>query len=328
MDFTLRIMGSASAMPVSGRYQSAHVLNVHGRLFLIDCGEGVQLQMVRYGVPMMKLDSIFISHAHGDHVFGLMGLLSTLGMKSRTIPLNIYGPPNLAPLLGFFQSFYGDGLSYEIRFTPVSVKGPEVIYSTKNLEVLAFPLHHKIATFGYLIREKEPMLNVRKEAVTRYGLTLAEIGALKRGEDVLRPAGPDNAADFLTGFVKNSGGSEAMLLRASELAYKPYNPRSYAYVSDTATFPELVDWVRGADLLYHETTFLQEMEDQASARFHSTTRQAAQCALDAGVGKLVIGHYSSRCRDIKAYERECREIFPETYAASDGDVFDIAEKIR
>ena len=171
MNFTLKIMGTASAMPVVGRFQSAHVLEVHGRSFLIDSGEGVQSQLKRHGISLMRLDSIFISHIHGDHVFGLFGLLSTIGMLGRTAPLNLYGPANLGPILKFFLSFYGDGLAFEVRFTPLKMKGPEVIYQTKNVEVLAFPLNHGIETFGYLFREKQPPYNVRKEAIERYGLS-------------------------------------------------------------------------------------------------------------------------------------------------------------
>lgn len=309
MEFTLKIMGSASAMPVVGRNQSAQVLDVHGRLFLLDSGEGVQTQLVRYRVPMQKIDSLFISHIHGDHVFGLFGLLSTLGMKGRTAPMNIYGPANLGPLLKFFLSYYGDGLSYEIRFTPLKMKAPEVIYQTRSLEVSAFPLNHKIETFGYLFREKPPQHNVHKDAIARYGLTLTEIGTLKRGEDVVREDGT--------------------VIPVSEAAYLPYNPRSYAYISDTAPFPELAGWVKGVDLLYHETTYLQELEDQAQKRFHSTTLQTARCAKDAGVKRLVIGHYSSRNTNAALYEKECRTIFPETYAAADGSVFDVPfEKLQ
>ena len=309
MEFTLKIMGSASAMPVVGRNQSAQVLDVHGRLFLLDSGEGVQTQLVRYRVPMQKIDSLFISHIHGDHVFGLFGLLSTLGMKGRTAPMNIYGPANLGPLLKFFLSYYGDGLSYEIRFTPLKMKAPEVIYQTRSLEVSAFPLNPKIETFGYLFREKTPQHTVHKDAIARYGLTLTEIGTLKRGEDVVREDGT--------------------VIPVSEAAYLPYNPRSYAYISDTAPFPELAGWVKGVDLLYHETTYLQELEDQAQKRFHSTTLQTARCAKDAGVKRLVIGHYSSRNTNAALYEKECRTIFPETYAAADGSVFDVPfEKLQ
>lgn len=296
-------MGSASAMPVVGRNQSAQVLDVHGRFFLLDCGEGVQSQLIRYRVPILKIDSLFISHVHGDHVFGLFGLLSTMGMKGRTAPVNIYGPVNLGPILKFFLSYYGDGLSFEIRFTPLKMKSPEVIYQTRSLEVEAFPLNHKIETFGYLIREKTPQFNIRKPAIAGYGLTLTEIGTLKRGEDVHREDGS--------------------VIKVEDAAYLPYTPRSYAYVSDTAPFPELPEWVKGVDLLYHETTYLNALADQAEKRFHSTTVQAAECALKAGVRKLVIGHYSSRCDNSALYEKECRKMFPETYAASDGDVFDV-----
>ena len=174
-----------------------------------------------------------------------------------------------------------------------------------------------------MIREKLPQLNIRKDALDKYDFTKTEIGALKRGEDILRPAGPDDGATFLNGFIKHSGTDEPLLIKNEEAAYLPYVPRSYAYCSDTAPFPELSEWVKGVDLLYHETTYLDQYQDQAAKRFHSTTKQAALCALDAGAKKLVIAHYSSRCRDASKYEAECRTIFPETYAANDGDVFEI-----
>ena len=322
-NFTLKIMGTASAMPVIDRFQSAHVLEVHGRLFLIDCGEAVQRQMLRYRIPLAKLDTIFISHIHGDHLFGLFTLLSTLGLSCKVTPVVIYGPSNLGPLLKSFMSYYGKGVGVEVDFHSLSVKEPEVIYSTKSLEVLAFPMNHKIETYGYMFREKMPQLNVRKDAMEKYGFTLTEIGALKRGEDVLRPAGADDAATFMNGFVKCSGTDEPLLIRNGEAAYLPYVPRSYAYCSDTAPFPQLAQWVKGVDLLYHEATYLQKFELQARQRFHSTTCQAAKCAADAGAKKLVVAHYSSRCRDASLYQAECREIFPETYAANDGDVFEI-----
>ena len=290
-------------MPVRGRNQSAQALQVHGRLFLLDCGEGTQYAMVQHHVPMMKLDSLFLSHIHGDHVFGLFGLLSTLGMKGRQTPLNLFAPVNFGPILKFFLSYYGDGIGFEIRYTPLKMKEPETILETKNLRVQAFPLNHGIETFGFLIEEKEPLLNVDKDAIGRYGLTLTEIGSLKRGEDVVR--------------------ADGTVIPVSAAAYKPYEPRSYAYCSDTAPFPEEAGWLQGTTVLYHETTYLQELADQGAQRHHSTTLQAAQLAQDAGVEKLLIGHYSSRNADIKAYEAECRSIFPETYATSDGEVYDI-----
>ena len=177
------------------------------------------------------------------------------------------------------------------------------MYETKSVQISAFPLNHKIETYGFLFREKEPQLNVRKDVLAQHGFTLTEIGALKRGEDVHREDGT--------------------VIPCSVATYRPYVPRSFAYCSDTAPFPELAQWVKGVDLLYHEATYLDALADQAAQRHHSTTLQAARCALEAGVGKLVIGHYSSRCSDRQAYEQECRTVFPNSFAADDGDVFNI-----
>ena len=290
-------------MPVKGRNQSAQALLVHGRLFLIDCGEGTQYRMVEQKIPMMKLDSVFLSHVHGDHVFGIFGLLSTLGMKGRQTPLNIFAPVNFGPILKFFLSYYGDGLAYEIRFTPLKMKEPETILETKSVTVQAFPLNHGIETFGFRFAEKEPPFNVHKDAIERYGLTLTEIGTLKRGEDVLREDG--------------------CVIPAAEAAYKPFVPRSYAYCSDTAPFPEEAGWLRGTTVLYHEATYQEEFADQGALRHHSTTLQAARLAAEAGVQKLLIGHYSSRSSEVRAYEAECRSVFPETFATSDGDRYEI-----
>lgn len=291
-------------MPVRDRNQSAQVLHVHERLFLIDCGEGTQGQMIRLGIPLAKLDAVFLSHIHGDHIFGIFGLLSTLGMLGRQAPLYIYAPANFGPVLKFFLSYYGEGISFEIHHVPLKMKEPEQVFETKTLRISAFPLDHGIDTFGFLFREKEPLWNVRKEAIEAYGLTLTEIGTLKRGEDVVRPDG---------------------VIPNAEAAYKPFVPRSYAYCSDTAVFPEEAEWVRGVDLLYHEATYLDALADQAARRHHTTTLQAARLALDAGVGKLLIAHYSSRCTDAARYEAECRTVFAETWAGQDGDVFEIGK---
>ena len=289
-------------MPVESWNQSAQALQVHGRLFLVDAGEGVQQQMVKYHVPMSKLEAVFISHVHGDHVYGLFGLLSTFGMGGRMVPLHVYGPGNLRPFINFFLS-YNEWLPYEIVFHPVNTRFPETVFETKSVTVTAFPLLHGVETYGYIFREKEPQWNIRKECIGEYGLTLTEIGTLKRGEDVVREDGT--------------------VIPLAEAAYKPFVPRSYAYASDTAVFPGEAEVLKDVTVLYHEATFLQEHEDKAAARFHTTTLQAAQVARDAGVSKLLIGHYSSRNLDHRLYEAECRTVFPETYAASDGDVYEI-----
>ena len=266
MNFTLTIMGTASAMPISDRNPSAQALAVHGRLFLLDCGEGTQQQMRRAHLSFMKVEAIFISHIHGDHLFGLFGLLNTMTMYGRTAPLYIYGPQALGSVLNFYKSFFGEWDGYEIKFTAVDCREPQLIHTSKHVTVSAFPLRHKIECYGY--RFNEIVTERHKQE------------------------NPD------------------------------YHPKSYAYCSDTVPFPEEAEWVRGVDLLYHEATYPQEMADKAVARWHSTARQAAECARDAGAGRLAIGHYSSRITDFDALLQECRDVFPDTLAAQDGDVID------
>ena len=303
MNFTLNVLGTASALPTTERYPSAQVLNVRGRLFMIDCGEGAQIQLRRAGVSFLRIEHICLSHVHGDHIFGIFGLLSTMAMLGRTAPLNIYAPGSFEPILDFFKVRFGEGILYEINYVILEMSAPEVIYENRNVELLAFPLNHRVETFGYIIREKMPQFNVRKDAIAKYGLTLSEIGTLKRGEDVVR---------------------DDMVIANSEAAYRPYNPRSYAYCSDTAPFPELSQWIKGVSVLYHETTFPNEMAEMAAKTYHSTTGQAAQCAKDAGVGRLLAGHYSSRYPSVEFYLDELRSVFPESYLAKDMDVFEIS----
>ena len=303
MNFTLNVLGTASALPTTERYPSAQVLNVRGRLFMIDCGEGAQIQLRKAGVSFLRIEHICLSHIHGDHIFGLYGLLSTMAMLGRTAPLNIYAPKSFAPILDFFMERFGEGILYEINYVVLEMTAPEVVYENRNVELLAFPLNHRVETFGYIIREKMPQFNVRKEAIAEYGLTLSEIGTLKRGEDVVR---------------------EDMVIANSEAAYRPYHPRSYAYCSDTAPFPELAQWVKGVSVLYHEATFPAEMEEMAAKTYHSTTLQAAQCARDAGVGRLLVGHYSSRYPSVDFYLDELCSVFPDSFLTRDMDVVEIS----
>ena len=303
MNFTLNVLGTASALPTTERYPSAQVLNVRGRLFMIDCGEGAQIQIRKAGLSFLKIEHICLSHIHGDHLFGLFGLLSTMAMLGRTAPLNIYAPGSFQPILDFFKSTFGEGILFDINYVALEVSEPTVIYESRTVELLAFPLNHRVETYGFMIREKMPQHNVHKEAIAKYNLTLLEIGTLKRGEDVLRPDGE--------------------VIRNSEAAYIPYVPRSYAYCSDTAPFPELADWVRGATVMYHESTFPAEMEEMAARTYHSTTLQAAKTALDAGVGRLLVGHYSSRYPSVDFFLDEIRSIFPSADLAHDMDVIEI-----
>ncbi len=323
MNFTLNVLGTASALPTTARYPSAQVLDVHGRLFMIDCGEGAQMQMRKAGLSFLKIEHICLSHIHGDHLFGLFGLLSTMGMLGRSARLNIYAPKNFHPVLKFFLTHFGEGMKFDINYVPLEMKEPSVLYENKTVELLAFPLNHRIETFGFIIREKMPPRNVKKESIVEYGLTIAEIAALKRGEDVVRPAGSMTVPCIENDFKPCSGISEPLVIENECVTYVPYSPRSYAYCSDTAPFPELKEWIRGVTLLYHESTFPEEMSEMAEKTFHSTTLQAAQTALDAGVGRLIVGHYSSRFPSISFFLDELKSIFPNSALARDMDVIEI-----
>ena len=302
MNFTLNVLGTASALPTTERYPSAQVLDVRGRLFMIDCGEGAQMQIRRAKVSFLKIEHICLSHIHGDHIFGIFGLLSTMGMFGRSSVLNIYAPKSFAPVLDFFMLHFGEGVKYEINHVVLEMSEPEIVYENRTVELLAFPLNHRVETFGFIIREKMPAYNVRKEAIAKYGLSVSEIGRLKGGEDVVREDG---------------------VIPLAEAAYLPYEPRSYAYCSDTAPFAELAQWIKGVSLLYHEATYPADMEEMAQKNFHSTTLQAAKVALEAGVGRLLVRHYSSRFPSVDFFLDELRSVFPDTDLASDGDVVEI-----
>ena len=306
MNFTLNVLGTASALPTTERYPSAQVLDVRGRLFMIDCGEAAQTQIRKAGLSFLKIEHICLSHIHGDHLFGIFGLLSTMGLLGRSARLDIYAPTSFRPVLDFFLQNFGDGIRFEINHICLEMDEPTIVYQNRTVELLAFPLNHRVDTFGFIIREKMPPFNVRKEAITEYGLTLAEIGTLKRGEDVVR-------------YVEG----EQIVIANEDAAYIPYQPRSYAYCSDTAPFPELAQWIKGVTLLYHESTFPAEMVEMAEKTFHSTTLQAARTALEAGVGKLLIGHYSSRFPSVDFFLDEVRSVFPSSELAYDGYKIDL-----
>lgn len=303
MNFSFTSLGCASALPTVNRFPSAHVLNVHERLFLIDCGEGCQIQLRKYGFSFLKIREIFISHIHGDHIFGLSGLLSTMSMMGRTSDLFIYAPHSFSDLLNSFMRFFGGSFQYKVVHIPVSGVEPEIILESKNVIVFSFPLNHRIDCYGYLFREREPNRNVHKHLIEPYKITLVEIAKLKEGQDVVRENG------------------EALL--NLDFTYRPFVPRSFAYCSDTAPFELLPHFVKGVDLLYHEATFGSDMQKKARETGHSTAAQAANCALEASAKKLLIGHFSSRYKESDVLLEEARAIFPETYVANEGMEFEV-----
>jgi ribonuclease Z len=299
----LTILGSSSALPTSGRYPSAHVLNAHERLFLIDCGEGTQMQLRKTRLRFAKINHVFISHLHGDHVFGLYGLLSTFSLMGRTNPIHLYAPENYDKMLRSHLSDFDINLSFEINFIPLSGKDPVKILDDKYLTVTSFPLQHRIPSYGFLFREKRSERNLIKECIEKYQIPQVRLPAIKKGEDFIAPDGS---------VIKNE-----------DITIPPREPLSYAYCSDTKYFRRLAAFVKGVSLLYHEATFDGSKEDLAQITGHSTTFDAARTALDAGAGALIIGHFSARYRDISPLVDEARTIFPETYPAIDGKTFEV-----
>jgi ribonuclease Z len=297
----LTILGSSSALPTSERYPSAHVLNAHERLFLIDCGEGTQMQLRKNRIRFGKINHIFISHLHGDHVFGLYGLLSTFSLMGRENPVHLYAPENYRHILHSHLNDFDIHLSYEIDFIPLSGKDPVQILDDKYITVTSFPLEHRVPAFGFLFREKKSERNVIKECISKYQIPPVRIPAIKKGEDFMTPDG--------------------VIIKNEDITLPPPEPLSYAYCSDTKYFKRLASFVKGVSLLYHEATFDKSKEELASVTGHSTTLEAARTALDADAGTLLIGHFSARYRDISFLVEEARTIFPQTFPAIDGKSF-------
>lgn len=311
-------MGTASALPTANRYPSAHVLTVRERLFLIDCGEGAQMQLRKYGVSFARIDNIFISHLHGDHLFGLFGLLSTMAMGGRSNALNIYAPSGFSKVLEFFMENFGEGIKYPIEFHPLGCSEPVKIYECKQVEAYAFPLVHRSETYGFLFKEKQPQLNVHKHKIESHNLSLYEIARLKEGLDIVRKS-----------TFTDDDGTEVEYdetLHNADFTYYPYIPRSFAYCTDTMPFKRLYNWIKGADLVYHDSTYTKEFADLAKTTFHSTSSDAACCAKEAGAGKLVLGHYSSRYKSLDTMLNEALEIFPNTCLAKEGMKFEVPLK--
>jgi len=303
MSFRLTILGTSSALPTSDRNPTAHVLNVHERLYLIDCGEGTQAQMRRQKIRFSRINHIFISHLHGDHIFGLYPLLSTLNLIGRKLPLNIYAPEPFGEIISRHLADFDIQLGYELKITNLKAARPAVIMSDKRMEVSAFPLKHRVKSYGFLFREKTGDRKVIKEKIIEHKLTISEIASLKRGEDILRDGGD--------------------IIPNREVTIDPPVSRSYAFCSDTAYFSKLAKYFEGVSLLYHEATFSEDLLELAKQTGHSTAKQAALVARDAGAERLIIGHFSARYRTPDELEKEARSVFPQTDAATDGVSYEV-----
>ncbi len=295
------ILGCASAKPTANRHPSAQIVNVDEQYYLVDAGEGVQKQMFRYGINPLKLRGIFISHLHGDHVFGVFPLISTLGLYGRRTPLKIFAPRPFGEILESHLRYFDPDLSYEVEWVEVDTTAHRIIFENNSLEVWSIPLRHRVPASGYMFREKMPELNVDKFKIERYGLSVKQIVAAKRGEDI--------ALD------------DGTVIPNAEITYLPRQPKTYAYCSDTNRSAMVARRVKGADLLYHEATYAAAERRQAKERGHSTSVDAAETALVAGAKRLIIGHFSSRYKEPSVLLDEARAVFPATDIATEGETY-------
>jgi len=303
MPFELTILGSNSALPTSDRYPTAQVLNILGRFFLIDCGEGTQIQLRRNKIGFSKIKHIFISHLHGDHYYGLIGLISTLNLLGLKSDVHIYSPSELKTLLQPQLDFIKGGMNVNLIFHPLNFKKPQQIFIDKRVEVFSFPLKHSISTCGFLFRELQGQANIKKEMVQEYKIPIAKMKEIKAG------------ADFIT--------ADGETIINEKLTTPPPHPRSYAFCTDTAFHLPIVDVIKDVDLLYHEATFLEAMRDFAIKTLHSTTIDAANIAKLSNAKKLIIGHFSARYNDIRLFEKEARTVFENTEAVKEGKTYQI-----
>jgi ribonuclease Z len=300
LKFELTILGSGSAVPTLKRNPTAQYLNIAENYFLIDCGEGTQLQIRKFGCKMQRIDNIFISHLHGDHYLGLPGLLQTMHMLGRTKPLYIHCPGELENLLtAHFLIANSKGLNFEIHYKATQTESAELLFSNSHVEVFSIPLKHKIPTTGFLFKEKPKPLAFKGEMRKAYNIPNYWIPRIKAGED----------------FIEEETGK---VISSKLLTVEPSPPKTYAYCSDTAYYPEIVEQIKGADLLYHEATFLNDKIDRARATLHSTARQAAEIANTAKVKQLVLGHFSARYPIVDAFLEEAAPYFKNTILAEDG----------
>ena len=302
MSITLTILGCHSATPRINAFPTSQYLEINNRHFLIDCGEGTQRQMRKYKVGFSKINHIFISHLHGDHFYGLVGLLSTFGILNREKELHIYGPKGIKEVTLLQLKISQSHAKYKMLFHELSSKESELIFEDDKVSVRTIPLNHRVYTNGYLFTEKEKPRNLNMLNISGYPeIERCDYNNIKAGRDVTL--------------------SNGEVILNSKLTLEPQKPLSFAFCSDTSYKPDIIPIIKKADLLYHEATFLADREDLAKKTKHSTTKQAAQIAKDADVNKLVIGHYSGRYKDISVFKKEATEIFKNTELAEPGKVF-------
>ena len=300
-EFNINILGCGSALPTTRHLATSQIVDLRDKLYMIDCGEGTQVQMRRMRVRFGRLAHIFISHLHGDHCFGLPGLISTLGMLGRTGELVVHGPKEVETYLRPVMDLFCRGM--EVRFNPVDTRSHSLVMEDRSLSVYSIPLKHRIPTCGYLFAEKPKEAHIIREMTDFYQVPVRCMKDIKQGQDYVTPEGE---------VVPNS-----------RLTRPAAPPKRYAFCSDTAYNRSIIPIIEGADLLYHEATFAECDLARAKETFHSTARQAAEIARDAHVKRLVIGHYSARYEDLSELHREAEAVFPGTILGNEGTVIPV-----
>ncbi len=303
MKFEVTILGSGSSLPTVNRNSTAQFVECNNRYFLIDCGEGTQIQLRRFKVKFQKIDVILISHLHGDHFFGLPGLISSMHLLGREKKLQIVGPRELEGLIRPLLDIGGNTLNFELEFIGLNYPEHSLVFEDKKVKIHCFPLKHRIPTHGYLITEKAPEFKLNKAAFDEHQLRLTDIPKIKRGEDITAPNG--------------------QVIPNHELVFPKKAERKYAFCSDTKYNESMLEHIRGVDLLYHEATFIDEHKARAKQTFHSTAADAAAIAKAANVKVLLIGHFSPRYNTLDAHYNEAKEIFSPVLLADDGLVMKI-----
>ncbi|MCD4737012.1 MAG: ribonuclease Z [Bacteroidales bacterium] len=306
MNFSVTVLGSNSAVPTLHRNASAQVINHNERIFLVDCADGTQLQLRKNRVRIQRINHILISHLHGDHFFGLIGLISTMHLLGRKNPLHVYGHEGLKTIIDLQLDLTNTTLKFELVFHDFKHFENSPVYEDKLLTIKTIPLTHSVPSCGFIFKEKQAPRKLKKEVIQSIDIPVNAFNKIKLGSD----------------FTDKDGNH----YKNSELTIKPPPPRSYAYCSDTAYDPSIPDHIQNVDLLYHEATFMEEMADIAAEKYHSTAKQAALIAKNSGAHELLIGHFSNRYEDLTPLENEAREIFPHTIAAKDGSTYQIHYK--
>ncbi len=301
--FKVHILGCGSALPTLQHYASSQIVEFRDKCFMIDCGEGTQMQVRHTHIHFSKIQAVFISHIHGDHCFGLIGMISTFGMLGRTAPLHIYAPAELESILNAQVELFCTGLEYNIVFHAVDTTERVVVYEDRSLIVETIPLEHRVPCCGFIFREKPALPHIRRDMIDFYNIPISQINNIKAGAGWTTPDG-----DFVP--------HERLTVPADA-------PRSYAYCSDTHYLPHLHELIKGVSTLYHESTYAEDNIEKARIYHHSTAAQAAMVARDANVGKLLLGHYSSRYRDESVLLDEAKAIFPNSYLTNEKLVFDV-----